>query len=177
MIESGEAICISCGASVEKSRARCLDCGVPQREVKLFAGRFPAGPVLAIGVVLALMLAALVVMMVGDQKAGPSRAYDELREAGVAGGCENTWRLLADEARQVYGSPGDACRVAAGFDWTGADIRKVRVQAGRTAILCVAEPPGYGVFFEKIEGRWMAGSAAPSMTSECLSELPAEVGQ
>lgn len=174
VIESGEAICISCGASVERSRARCLECGAPQRRIKLLGGRLPAGPILAIGVVLALMLTALVVMMVGDQKAGPARAYEELRAAGVAGGCEDTWRLLADEARQGYGSPDDACRQAAGFNWSGAQVLNVRVHGGRAAILCIAEPLGYGIFFEKIDDRWLADSAAPSMRSECLPESPAE---
>lgn len=146
----------------------------PQRRIKLLGGRLPAGPILAIGVVLALMLTALVVMMVGDQKAGPARAYEELRAAGVAGGCEDTWRLLADEARQGYGSPDDACRQAAGFNWSGAQVLNVRVHGGRAAILCIAEPLGYGIFFEKIDDRWLADSAAPSMRSECLPESPAE---
>lgn len=175
--ESGETICISCGATAERSRARCLECGAPQRRLRLLGGRLPAGPILAIGIVLALMLAALVVMMVGDQKAGPSRAYEELREAGEAGGCEETWRLLGDEARRGYGSSEDACRMAAGFNWSGAEVLNVRVRAGRSAILCITDPLGYGILFEKIDDRWLADSAAPSMRSECLPESPAEAAE
>ncbi|RIK07463.1 MAG: hypothetical protein DCC49_10070 [Acidobacteria bacterium] len=171
---SGETICISCGAAAERNRARCLECGAPQRRLRLLGGRLPAGPILAIGVVLALMLAALVVMMVGDQKAGPSRAYGELRAAGSGGNCDETWDLLSDDAHRVYGGPGDACRIAASFDWAGATVLNVRVQGGQVALLCVAEPPGHGVFFQKIDGLWKADSAAPSLRSECLPEAPAD---
>lgn len=177
VVKSGETICISCGAAAERSRARCLECGAPQRRLRLLGGRLPAGPILAIGVVLILMLAALVAMMVGDQKAGPSRAYEELREAGASGSCEETWSLLLDEARRGYGSPSDACRIAAGFNWSGAEVLNVRVQGGRTAILCIADPLGYGVFFNKLDGRWLADSAAPLMRSECLPESPADAAE
>lgn len=166
---------MSCGTSVEGGQSRCLECGAPQRRFRLVGGRLPAGPLVAVMVILTLLISAVVIMMVGDRKAGPSRAYEKLREAVESRDCELVWELMSRDGQALYRDKAESCAIATDFAWDAASILNVQVDAGDKAVLCVNEPPGYGMSFEKLDDEWLADSSTPVRRSECIQEPVEEI--
>lgn len=165
-----KTVCISCGTPVELQRRRCPECGVPQRRLWVSRKRRPIGPLIAVGVILALLVGGLTVMMVGDKKAAPTRAFDLLADHARARDCSGVNADLSSAGSAAFSSASSACEVSYAFDWDGVQVRAVSVEGGSIAVVCVDRPPGAGISMRKESGMWRADAPAPTPHSECVAE-------
>lgn len=116
-----------------------------------------------------LLIVGLIWMMVRDNKAGPSRAFNSLKESATAGRCSDVYDDLSSAGRGEYKSESAACEGLSGFDWNSAHVATVRVENGSKAVVCVERPAGAGVSMRKEGGRWLADSPLPTPHEECVA--------